>query len=95
MLKQAIKTDFLIIGGGIAGLRAALGASQYGKVAILNKGFKHESSSGFAQGGIAAALGEEDGGIQSHYQDTIAAGRGLCGTGRFRNLSIFLTPTFR
>ncbi|MBN4054747.1 L-aspartate oxidase [Nitrospira defluvii] len=78
MDKQEIRTEFLIIGGGIAGLRAALGASQYGKVAILNKGLKSESSSEFAQGGIAAALSEEDGGVQSHYQDTIEAGRGLC-----------------
>ncbi len=72
------KTDFLIIGGGIAGLRAALGASRYGKVCVLNKGLKGESSSEFAQGGVAAALNEEEGGVQSHYQDTIDAGRGLC-----------------
>lgn len=78
MDKRERNTEFLIIGGGIAGLRAALGASQYGKVIILNKGLKSESCSEFAQGGIAAALNEEDGGIQSHYQDTIAAGRGLC-----------------
>ncbi|MFQ5949919.1 MAG: L-aspartate oxidase, partial [Nitrospiria bacterium] len=73
-----IKTDFLIIGGGIAGLRAAIAAAQYGKVVILNKGLKNESSSEFAQGGVAAALSEEGEAIQSHYQDTVEAGRGLC-----------------
>jgi len=78
MQTSDIKTDFLIIGGGIAGLRAALGASRYGKVCILNKGLKSESSSEFAQGGVAAALNEEEGGVQSHYQDTLDAGRGLC-----------------
>ncbi len=72
------KTDFLIIGGGIAGLRAAIGASRFGKVTILNKGLKGESSSEFAQGGIAAALNEEPAEIQSHFEDTLIAGRGLC-----------------
>ncbi len=73
-----IKTDFLIIGGGIAGLRAAIEAGKYGKVIILNKGIKGESSSDFAQGGVAAALSDDGAGIQSHYQDTVEAGRGLC-----------------
>ena len=73
-----IKTDFLIVGGGIAGLRAAIGASRYGEVLILNKGLTNESSSAFAQGGVAAALGKEVEEIQSHFQDTLDAGRGLC-----------------
>ncbi|HIE66258.1 MAG: L-aspartate oxidase [Nitrospira sp.] len=75
---NAILTDFLIIGGGIAGLRAAIEAEKYGKVIILNKGIKGESSSDFAQGGVAAALGDDGEGIQSHYQDTVEAGMGLC-----------------
>jgi len=73
-----ITTDVLVIGGGIAGLRAAISASRKKRVIILNKGLKGESSSQFAQGGIAAALSEEDAEIQSHYEDTIKAGRGLC-----------------
>ncbi|HEY5599333.1 MAG TPA: L-aspartate oxidase, partial [Candidatus Manganitrophaceae bacterium] len=73
-----VKTDFLVIGGGVAGLRAAFGASRYGKVILLNKGLKSESNSQFAQGGIAAALNEDEEGVQSHYQDTLDAGRGLC-----------------
>ncbi len=72
------KTDFLIIGGGIAGLRAAIGASRFGRVTILNKGLKGESSSRFAQGGIAAALDETADEVESHFQDTLIAGKGLC-----------------
>lgn len=72
------KTDFLIIGGGIAGLRAAIGASRFGRVTILNKGVKGESSSTFAQGGIAVALSDTPDEITSHYQDTLVAGKGLC-----------------
>lgn len=72
------KTDFLIIGGGIAGLRAAIGASRFGRVTILNKGLKGESSSEFAQGGIAAALSEAPEEIESHFHDTVQAGKGLC-----------------
>jgi len=72
------KTDFLIVGGGIAGLRAAIGASRFGRVTILNKGVKGESSSKFAQGGIAAALSDTPDEINSHSKDTLVAGKGLC-----------------
>ncbi len=73
-----IKTDFLIIGSGVAGLRAAIEASRHGQVIVLNKGLGNESNSEFAQGGIAAALSEEEEEVQSHFQDTIDAGKGLC-----------------
>jgi L-aspartate oxidase len=73
-----ITTDFLIIGSGVAGLRAAIEASRYGEVIVLNKGGGSESSSTFAQGGIAAALSEGGEEIQSHIEDTIDAGKGLC-----------------
>ncbi len=72
------KTDFLIVGGGVAGLRAAIGAAAHGSVLLLHKGTEEESSSQKAQGGIAAALNAEEGEIESHYEDTINAGRGLC-----------------
>lgn len=62
----------------MAGIRAAISASRYGKVAILNKGSLRESASQKAQGGVAAALNEEEGEIESHYQDTLDAGHGLC-----------------
>ncbi len=91
------KTDYLVIGGGIAGLRAAIGASRHGRVTILNKGVRGESSSEFAQGGIAAALSEGAEDIHAHIQDTCIAGNGLCreeavrilveeGPGRIREL---------
>jgi len=71
------KTDFLIIGSGIAGLRAAIELSAYGEVLILNKGSARESNSAYAQGGIAAAINPYDS-PQSHMGDTLKAGKGLC-----------------
>ena len=70
-------TDFLIIGSGIAGLRAALELSPHGEVLILNKGSDQESNSAYAQGGIAAAINPYDS-PQSHMKDTLIAGKGLC-----------------
>jgi L-aspartate oxidase len=70
-------TDFLIIGSGVAGLQAALEAARSGKVLIVTKGPLKESSSGYAQGGVAVALRDEQD-IESHYQDTIRSGNGLC-----------------
>ncbi|MBI9073382.1 MAG: L-aspartate oxidase [Melioribacteraceae bacterium] len=69
--------DFLIIGSGLAGLMAAYHASNYGTVAILTKAPLDISNSYMAQGGIAAALSEDDS-VESHYEDTITAGRGIC-----------------
>ncbi|MBC7075860.1 MAG: L-aspartate oxidase [Syntrophomonadaceae bacterium] len=72
-----INTDFLIIGGGIAGLFTALKASQHGKVTILTKKTLKDSNTGLAQGGIAAAVHEEDSPFL-HLEDTLEAGAGLC-----------------
>lgn len=69
--------DFIVIGSGVAGLRAAIEVSQAGSVAVLSKDALHESSSEQAQGGVAVALGDEDR-IGLHQEDTIAAGDGLC-----------------
>ena len=52
--------DFLVIGSGIAGLRAALSLADAGRVIILTKADPRESNTGYAQGGIAAAIGEDD-----------------------------------
>lgn len=71
------KTDFLIIGGGVAGLRAAIELAPFGTVAVLTKDKLTESSTGYAQGGIAVALSDEDE-VSIHYDDTINAGDGLC-----------------
>ncbi|NQU18315.1 MAG: L-aspartate oxidase [Candidatus Saganbacteria bacterium] len=70
--------DILIIGAGIAGLRAALTASQFGKVILLTKGKIGESATEKAQGGIAAAIDEIRDSTQFHFEDTIKAGAGLC-----------------
>jgi L-aspartate oxidase len=71
------RTDFLIIGSGIAGLRAAADLAQHGSVTILTKADPTESNTGYAQGGIAAALGVDDT-PEEHFADTIAAGDRLC-----------------
>lgn len=69
--------DFLVIGSGLAGLYSAFCASQHGKVALLSKSSLQQSSSYWAQGGIAAAIDDDDS-AYSHLDDTITAGRGLC-----------------
>lgn len=69
--------DFLVIGSGIAGLRAALSLAEAGDVVILTKADRSESNTGYAQGGIAAAIGPDDS-PELHARDTLAAGDGLC-----------------
>ena len=70
-------TDFLIVGGGIAGLRAAIALAPFGRVLVLTKAAATESNTGYAQGGIAAAIGADDS-PALHAADTIRAGDGLC-----------------
>src|SRR5579872_1226962 len=70
-------TDFLVIGAGVAGLRAAIELASAGQVLVLAKREVTESATQYAQGGIAAALSDEDE-ISLHLQDTLAAGDGLC-----------------
>src|SRR5262245_31722548 len=69
--------DFVIVGGGVAGLRAAIGLAPAGRVLVLTKADPGESNTGYAQGGIAAALGRDDS-PELHAKDTVAAGDGLC-----------------
>jgi L-aspartate oxidase len=69
--------DFLVVGAGVAGLRAAIELAQAGEVLVIAKDTLHESSSEYAQGGIAVALSDDDE-LELHEQDTIAAGDGLC-----------------
>ncbi len=75
--EEHIETDFLIIGGGIAGLRAAVELARTGDVLVVTKDAPTESSSEYAQGGVAVALSDEDE-ISIHFDDTIKAGDGLC-----------------
>jgi L-aspartate oxidase len=71
------ETDFLVIGAGVAGLRAAIELAPAGRVVVLAKRELTESATQYAQGGIAAALSDEDE-ISLHLQDTLNAGDGLC-----------------
>ncbi len=70
------KVDFLVIGAGIAGLRAAIRLAEAGNVLVVTKEELAESNTAYAQGGIAVAIsGDED--VALHLEDTIAAGDGL------------------
>jgi L-aspartate oxidase len=71
------ETDFIVVGAGIAGLRAAIELAPAGRVLLLAKRELTESATQYAQGGIAAALSDEDE-IGLHLQDTLNAGDGLC-----------------
>jgi L-aspartate oxidase len=71
------KTDFLIIGSGIAGLSYALKVAEYGKVLMITKANEDESNTKYAQGGIAAVMHSPDS-YEKHIQDTLIAGAGLC-----------------
>ena len=77
MPATAPETDFLVIGAGVAGLRAAIELAPAGRVLVLVKREIADSSTQMAQGGIAAALSDEDE-ISLHLQDTLSAGDGLC-----------------
>jgi L-aspartate oxidase len=70
-------TDYVVIGSGVAGLRAAIELSHAGTVLVLAKSDLSDSATSWAQGGVAVALSDEDE-ISLHEQDTINAGDGLC-----------------
>jgi len=69
--------DYLVVGSGLAGLTYALKAAASGRVCVLTKGEVSDSNTSWAQGGIAAAVGEADS-WELHEQDTLIAGAGLC-----------------
>ncbi|MCD6272297.1 MAG: L-aspartate oxidase [Deltaproteobacteria bacterium] len=72
-----IKTDFLIIGSGVAGLSFALKVAEFGSVALVTKKDVEDSNTQRAQGGIASVFGDMDS-FDLHIQDTLASGDGLC-----------------
>jgi L-aspartate oxidase len=69
--------DFLVVGAGVAGLRAAIELADAGRVLVFAKREVRDSATHYAQGGIAAALSDEDE-VSLHLQDTLVAGDGLC-----------------
>ncbi|HET9315216.1 MAG TPA: L-aspartate oxidase [Vicinamibacteria bacterium] len=76
MNEHVVATDFLVLGSGIAGLRAAVGLARHGRVLVVTKDQPTESNTGYAQGGVAVALGTDDR-TELHWQDTLEAGAGI------------------
>jgi len=70
-------SDFLVIGGGIAGMIFAIKASAIGSVTVLTKAASNEANTAYAQGGIASVWSVDDS-FESHVEDTLKAGDGLC-----------------
>ena len=77
--------EFIVVGAGVAGLRAAIDLAPHGRVLVIAKDSLGESSSNYAQGGIAAALSDDDD-IELHEHDTLIAGDGLCDPAAVRAL---------
>jgi len=71
------RTDFLVLGSGVAGLTFALKASKYGKVSVVTKANLIDTNTRYAQGGIAAVFSEPDN-FEKHVHDTLIAGDGCC-----------------
>lgn len=84
-LLPSIFTDTLVIGSGVAGLRAALAAAEHGDVIVLAKDELERTNTAWAQGGIAAALATDDS-PADHAADTMTAGAGLCEEATVRTL---------
>ncbi len=72
-----VRGDVIIVGSGIAGLRAAVELAPAGDIVIITKADSNESNTEYAQGGIAAAIGKDDS-PELHATDTMVAGDGLC-----------------
>jgi L-aspartate oxidase len=73
---DVLQTDFLVLGSGLAGLRAALGLARHGSVLVVTKDQATESNTGYAQGGVAVAIAQDDD-VELHLQDTLTAGAGI------------------
>jgi L-aspartate oxidase len=82
---ETLDYDYLVVGAGVAGLRAAIELASAGSVLVVAKDTLRESSSEYAQGGIAVALSDDDE-VSLHEQDTISAGAGLCDPKAVRTL---------
>jgi L-aspartate oxidase len=76
-MPERMRTRFLVVGSGVAGLHTAWRAAEHGDVLVLTKRSLFDSATSYAQGGIAAALGAGDS-PELHRRDTLAAGGALC-----------------
>src|SRR5216684_1674083 len=74
---EPISSDFLVIGGGIAGLIFAIKASAIGSVTVLTKAASDEANTAYAQGGIASVWSVDDS-FESHVEDTLKSGAFFC-----------------
>ena len=77
--------DFIVIGSGVAGLTFAIKAAAHGRVAIITKRAPADSNTAWAQGGVACVWSSEDS-IDSHVEDTLEAGAGLCDEAAVRTI---------
>jgi L-aspartate oxidase len=76
-MSATFETDYLVLGSGLAGLNFALLAAEHGKVTVVTKKGVTDTNTDWAQGGVAAVLGDDDS-IEQHVQDTLTVGDGLC-----------------
>ncbi|MET0753258.1 MAG: L-aspartate oxidase [Pyrinomonadaceae bacterium] len=77
---MALETDFIVIGSGVAGLRASIELAKSGaRITVLTKDKASESNTEYAQGGVAVVLSDDDN-AELHEEDTLIAGAGLCDT---------------
>jgi L-aspartate oxidase len=83
---KVLETDVLVIGSGIAGLSFARKAAAHGRVTLMTKKARAESSTNYAQGGIAAVMAPDDS-VELHVRDTLVAGAGLCLAAAVRDLA--------
>src|SRR5215217_5687030 len=75
---MSLVTDFVVIGSGVAGLRASIALAESGsRITVLTKDKASESNTEYAQGGVAVVLSEDDD-AELHEDDTLVAGAGLC-----------------
>jgi L-aspartate oxidase len=85
MTQSAHRSDFLVLGSGIAGLSFALRAAEEGTVAVLCKADSGLTNTSWAQGGIAAVWADEDS-LEAHVSDTVTAGAGLANPALVRDI---------